>query len=127
VTADEKPLLWMGASYKELTSFPGLARRQAGYELSNLQQGELPEDWKPMESVGPGACEIRVRTWDGGAVQHRVVYVAKFAEAIYVLHAFPKTTEQTSPHNLQVARARYREMLVLREGLKLDRRGDRGR
>ena len=80
-----------------------------------------------MESVGPGAREIRVQTWDGGVVQHRVVYVAKFAEAIYVLHAFPKKTEQTSPHNLQVARARYREMLARREGLTSNRRGDHGR
>lgn len=44
-------------------------------------------------------------------VQHRVVYVAKFPEAVYVLHAFEKKTAKTSPHNLEVAQARYREML----------------
>ena len=80
-----------------------------------------------MESVGPGACEIRVQTWDGGVVQHRVVFVAKFAEAIYVLHAFAKKTEQTSPHNLHVARARYREMVANRQALTTNRRGDRAR
>lgn len=115
MSADEKPLSWIGASYKELTSFPGDARREAGHALGRVQSGKQPKDWKPMESVGPGACEIRVQSRDGGEVQHRVVYVAKFAEAIYVLHAFPKKTEQTSPHNLQVARARYREMLALRQ------------
>lgn len=122
MSADEKPLRWIGASYKELTSFPIQARREAGHGLSKVQDGELPKDWKPMESVGPGACEIRIRHWDGGVTQHRVIYVAKFPEAVYVLHAFPKTTEQTSPHNLQVARARYREMVALREQLSRSRR-----
>lgn len=120
--ADQKPLHWVGASYRELTSFPEEARREAGYALGELQLGRLPDDWKPVETVGPGACEVRIQSWDGGVTQHRVVYVAKFREAIYVLHAFPKKSEQTSPHNLQVARARYREMLALRESLK--RRGE---
>lgn len=115
MSADEKPLRWVGASYKELTSFPGQARRDAGHALGRVQAGKQPEDWKAMESVGPGACEIRVESRDGGVVQHRVVYVAKFAEAIYVLHAFSKKSEKTSPHNLQVARARYRELLALRQ------------
>lgn len=113
--ADRKPVRWMGASYKELNSFPPEAIRRAGFQLDLVQSGRTPEDWKPLESVGPGACELRIRTWDGGAVQHRVVYVARFAEAVYVLHAFPKKTEQTSPHNLAVARVRYREMLAARD------------
>ena len=111
----EKPLRWLGASYKELISFPPLARTRAGYNLGLVQIGEEPGDWKPMESVGPGAREIRIRTFDGGVVHHRVVYVAKYQDLIYVLHAFAKKTEQTSPHNLEVARARYREMLKDRD------------
>ena len=79
-----------------------------------------------MEGVGPGAAEIRIRTWDGGVLQHRVVYVAKFAEAVYVLHAFPKKTGQTSPHNMQVARLRYREMITQREPLARIRRDEHG-
>jgi phage-related protein len=109
--ADEKPLRWLGASYRELTSFPPLARVRAGHNLGLVQIGEEPDDWKPMESVGPGAREIRIRTFDGGVVQHRVVYVAKYEDVVYVLHAFAKKSEQTSPHNLEVAKARYREMV----------------
>lgn len=112
---DEMPLRWLGASYKELTSFPPPARTQAGYDLGLVQIGEEPGDWKPMESVGPGAREIRIRTFDGGVVQHRVVYVAKYQDVVYVLHAFTKKTEQTSPHNLQVASSRYREMIEDRQ------------
>jgi phage-related protein len=115
--ADQKPLRWIGSSYKELTSFPNEARRDAGRALWELQLGAMPDDWKPMKSVGAGACEIRIRISDGGVTQHRVVYVAKFAEAVYVLHAFDKKTEQTSPHNLEVARLRYREMVAQRESL----------
>jgi len=125
MSTNEKPLRWIGASYRELSSFPEQARRKAGHELGLLQDGGMPEDWKPLEGVGPGACEIRVQTWDGGVVQHRVVYVARFAEAVYVLHAFAKKTEQTSPHNLQVARARYREMVSDREPLTR-KAGNRG-
>jgi phage-related protein len=67
-----------------------------------------------MEGVGPGAAEIRVRSFQGGTVQHRVIYVAKFPEAVYVLHAFEKKTQATSPHHLQVAAKRYRELVRLR-------------
>jgi phage-related protein len=71
----------------------------------------MPLDWKAMESVGPGACEIRVAEDDGGGeVQHRVLYVAKFPEAVYVLHAFEKKSQKTSEHDLEVGRARYRQM-----------------
>lgn len=111
-----KPVTWVGAARREVREFPEPARRSAGKELERVQREKDPGDWKPMENVGPGAREIRIRTSEGGTVQHRVVYVAKFPEAIYVLHAFEKKTGKTSPHNLQVAAARYRKMLQLRPG-----------
>ncbi|HEU0013806.1 MAG TPA: type II toxin-antitoxin system RelE/ParE family toxin [Longimicrobium sp.] len=101
----------MGASYRELRAFPRVAQREAGHELESVQNGDPPTDWKPMDTVGPGACEIRVRTHEGGTVHHRVIYVAKFPEAVYVLHAFQKLTRKTAPHNLELAKARYRQML----------------
>jgi phage-related protein len=91
--ADEKPLRWLGASYRELTSFPPLARVRAGHNLGLVQIGEEPDDWKPMESVGPGAREIRIRTFDGGVVQHRVVYVAKYESG---LKSLPQTKKLLS-------------------------------
>lgn len=83
----------------------------------------MPLDWKPLEQVGPGTCEIRIRTGKGGTVQHRVVYVAKFPEAVYVLHAFEKKTQRTPQHHLDVAAARYRRMLRDRGHNRRKRRG----
>jgi phage-related protein len=72
-----------------------------------VQQGLEPDDWKTMASVGPGVYELRIRT----AVEHRVFYMAKFAEGVYVLHAFQKKTQQTAHRDLELARERYREVL----------------
>jgi phage-related protein len=109
-----KELEWIGASRREIQAFSDRARNDAGRELRRVQRGFAPEDSKPLESVGPGTAELRVRTFEGGVVQRRVVYVAKFPEAVYVLHAFEKKTEKTAPHHLEVAAKRYREMLRLR-------------
>jgi phage-related protein len=111
---EEKPVEWMGSSRKDLRGFPVEARGEAGQGLFLVQQGKVPKDWGPMQSVGPGTSEIRIHTWTGGRVEHRVVYVAKFPEAVYVLHAFQKKTRATAPHDLHTARERYREMLERR-------------
>ena len=59
-----------------------------------------------MSTVGPGACEIRVRDETGA---FRVIYVAKFGNAVYVLHAFQKKARKTSRADLKLARRRYVE------------------
>ena len=66
-----------------------------------------PTDWKSMPTVGPGVKELRVHA-NG---EHRVLYVAKFANGIYVLHAFGKKTQQTSKHDIDLATRRYRELV----------------
>lgn len=98
----EKPLRWVGSARNELRAFPEEARREAGYQLFRVQQGELPTDWKPISSVGPGIQEIRIHT----EVEHRVVYITKFAEAVYVLHAFEKRSRRTARGDLDLARQR---------------------
>ncbi len=100
----DKRLIWMGSSLADLSAQPAEARRLLGFELREVQQGRAPSDWKPMPSVGAGVVEIRVRAADGA---FRVFYVAKFAEAIYVLHAFQKKTQKTSALDLELARSRY--------------------
>ncbi len=115
--ADEKPIRWIGSSYRDLCDFPREARRQAGHSLGLVQHGLLPADFKPFEELGPGTYEIRIRTTEGGTLQHRVFYVAKFPEAVYVLHAFRKTSRETSAHDKQLGRARYKEMLQDRQEL----------
>lgn len=111
MNSDVKPLIWVGRSRREFEAFPAKAMREAGFYLKWLQNGLDPEDWKPMEAIGRGACELRVRVWEGGSVQFRVIYVARFPEGVYILHAFEKKTETTSRHNLDVARVRYASML----------------
>lgn len=106
----DKILIWIGASFEDLLDFPSEARRAAGYELRRLQHGLTPTDWKPMSSVGPGVSEIRIHT----RVEHRVMYVAKYEEAIYVLHAFEKKSRQTRDTDLALARERLKQMGTLR-------------
>lgn len=108
----EKPVAFEGSSLEDISAFPPRARRQAGYELDQVALGEDPSDWKPITAVGPGAREIRIKTDDGsGRVEHRVVYVAKFDDAVHVLHAFQKTTPQTSRHDIERARKQYSELM----------------
>ena len=101
---DEKPIYWVGSSLKDLMALPDEVKREAGYQLHRVQNGYDPEDWKPFQTVGPGVKEIRISE-DGGAF--RVMYVAKFAEKIYVLHSFQKKTQKTSPKDINIAKTRY--------------------
>ena len=102
-----KPLDWLGSALDDLRAFPDDARQRAGFELYRLQQGLDPADWKPMPSVGAGVREIRIQT----ERQHRILYVAKFAEAVYVLHAFEKKSQKTPKRDLDLARQRLAELL----------------
>jgi phage-related protein len=106
----EKPLCWLGSSLDDVRAFPRDARREAGYELGRVQQGLMPTDWRPMAAVGLGAYEIRIHT----RLEHRVFYVAKFEEAIYVLHAFEKRTRRTPQAEIALAKKRLAELLARR-------------
>jgi phage-related protein len=105
-----KPLLWLGSSRRDIRAFPAAARRIAGFELTRVQQGMQPTDWKPMTSIGAGVREIRVHS----ETEYRVCYVARFVEGIYVLHAFEKRSRKTPPRDIDLARNRYRELLEWR-------------
>src|SRR5690242_17192774 len=102
-----KPIVWIGSTLDDLKAFPDTARQSAGFQLSKLQHGELPDDWKPMSAIGVGVSEIRV--WDAAGA-FRVIYVARFAGAIYVLHAFRKKSQKTSWQDVDLARKRYRSI-----------------
>jgi len=106
-----KPLFWIGRSRHEVRAFARDARHVAGYQLERVQSGMEPADWRPMTAIGAGVCEIRIHA----AVEHRVLYVAAFPEAVYVLHAFQKKARRTPRLNLAVARARWRALIRLRE------------
>lgn len=100
----QKPLTWVGSSLDDLRRFPKAVRATFGIELMAVQLGKAPTDFKPMATIGSGAYEIRVRL-DGA---WRVVYVAKKAGAVFVLHAFKKTTQKTSKADIDIAKARYK-------------------
>lgn len=102
-----KVLFWVGSTLQRVRAFPEAPRREAGHQLHRVQLGLEPSDWKAMRSVGPGIVEIRLHE-EG---EYRVLYVAKFAEAIYVLHAFPKKTQQTRQADIEMARRNLAEVL----------------
>lgn len=101
-----KTLRFVGSSLDDLRNFPAEARRQVGFELYAVQRGLEPSDWRPMPEVGPGVREIRVHVLG----EWRVLYVARFADAIYVLHAFRKKTQKTRREDIELARQRLRQI-----------------
>lgn len=100
-----KALEFLGSSLDDLRGMPAGIRHAVGVELMRVQLGGEPTDFKPVPVVGKGACEIRVRDGTGA---FRVIYVAKFADAIYVLHAFQKKTQKTAKGDLDLAAKRYK-------------------
>ena len=106
--SDPKPVEFRGSSLDDLRAFPLAARREAGHQLDQVQNGQDPDDWKPMNPVGQGVREVRIRDASGA---FRIMYIAKFASAVYVLHCFQKKTEKTSKADLDLAAKRYRDLL----------------
>ena len=101
-----KPLLFVGSSLDDLRNFPAEARRQAGFELYAIQRGLQPSDSKPMNDIGAGVREIRVHVLG----EWRVLYVAKFADAVYVLHSFQKKSRKTRREDVELGKQRYRQL-----------------
>ena len=99
-----KPLNFVGSSLADLRAFPASVRREIGVELMRVQLGGMPTNYKPLKTVGAGACEVRVQL-DGA---WRVFYVARFEKAVYVLHAFQKKTQRTAKSDLELAAKRYK-------------------
>lgn len=87
---DRKPVEFRGRSLDDLRAFPVLARREAGHQLDQVQQGREPDNWKPMPTVGAGAF--------------RVIYVAKLVKAVYVLHCFQKRHSEDQQDGFEFSR-----------------------
>jgi phage-related protein len=88
----------------------GIFRQKPGVLLvlswASFSEGWTPSDWKPLNEVGAGVREIRVHVLG----EWRVLYVAKFAAAVCVLHAFQKKTQRTRREHIELARTRYRQI-----------------
>jgi len=114
MASQRKRLFWCGNSLDCVKEFSLDARKVTGFELDRIQLGKEPSDWKPMSGIGPGAKEIRI--W--AEKSYRVIYVAKFRDEVFVLHAFEKKTRKTSKSDIELARQRYQKLLTVHKALK---------
>ena len=103
-----KPVVWLGSSLKAVQEFPSVSKRQIGLQLALVQSGEMPSDWKPLRGIGSGVYEIRVHA----SGEYRVVYVVKFAQAIFVLPAFGKKSRKAATVDVRTVQLRYSELLA---------------
>lgn len=103
-----KILSFLGDSLDCIRDFPNGMKQAAGYQLHRVQCGEMPNDFKVMTTVGSGVVEIRLKDENG---IYRVIYVAKFDNAVYVLHAFQKKTQCTAKSDLDTAKRRYQALI----------------
>lgn len=102
-----KQLKFLGDSIKRLRDFPAFARQDAGYQLDKVQRGEQPDDYKPMPTIGKNVEEIRI--WDDSGT-YRLIYAARFTDAVYVLTVFQKKTQTTRAQEIKLARTRYKQL-----------------
>jgi phage-related protein len=105
-----KQAIFLGDSLDVIVQFPPDVRREAGYQISKVQGGVMPSDWKAMPTVGSGVYEIRIKT-GLPKEQYRVFYVAKFEDAVYILHAFQKKTQQTAQKDIDRGKDTYKQLL----------------
>jgi phage-related protein len=87
-----KPLFWVGSSKEDLSEFPDEVKRMMGFALHLAQTGQKHVDSKPLKTFkGAGVLEV-VQEHDGNA--YRAVYTVRFADSVYVLHAFQKKSKK---------------------------------
>lgn len=106
-----KPVTFLGDALKRLRQFPEDAREDAGYQIFLVQQGQQPDDFKPMPTIGRGVEELRI--WDEAGT-FRVIYTARMEDAVYVLHAFQKKTEETAQSDIDLAKSRLAQLMQAR-------------
>jgi phage-related protein len=106
-----KRVSWIETSLEDLRRFPELAQDRLGRQLHRVQLGLEPFDYKSMPIIGAGVYELRSHA----SGEHRVVYVARHQEAVYVLHAFEKKTQKTPQRELALARRRFSALQRARE------------
>lgn len=112
-----KPLEFLSSSKGDLSEFPDDAKLQIGHALRLLQDGLQPDAGmvSSMSDVGQGVMEVRCHYVGQQGEDYRAFYVAKFPEALYVLHAFEKKSQNTAPRDLRTGRERYKRLTAWRE------------
>lgn len=102
-----KDIEFLGTSLDDIRSFPDDIKQDTGYQLHKVQIGDMPDDFKYMRSIGSGVVEIRLKDSQG---VYRVIYTAKLADTIYVLHAFTKKTQKTPKSDINLAKSRLSQL-----------------
>lgn len=103
-----KDIAFLGTSLDDIRDFPDDIKQDTGYQLHLVQMGEMPQDFKYMPSIGSSVVEIRLKDADG---IYRVIYTAKFADVVYVLHAFTKKTQKTPQADINLAKSRLKALI----------------
>jgi phage-related protein len=86
-----RPLLWVASSKRDYRDFPPRVQDNLGFELFLAQTGQHPPSAKPLPGMAGGTLEL-IEDFDGDT--YRAVYTVRFAEAVYVLHAFKKKAKR---------------------------------
>jgi phage-related protein len=105
-----KPLHWIGSSKKDLVALPDEVQAEVGHTLYLVQEGDTPDNVKPLKGFGGAGVLEAIESHDGNA--YRAVYTVKFEEAVYVLHCFQKKSKSgiaTPKQDLDLVKARLRD------------------
>jgi len=109
VPTNEKPLEWIGSSYKDLLALPADIRRFFGFALALAQAGDKHDAAKVLKGFG-GAGVLEVVEDDAGGT-YRAVYTVKFPEAVFVLHCYQKKSKRgiaTPKEEMDIIHARLK-------------------
>jgi len=119
MTKGRKPLYFHPSCTKDYRALPEPVQDDAGHNLDRVQQGLQPQiSFDALRGLGSGVMELRIRE---DSDTYRVVYVAKFSEAVFVLDAFKKKSPTGSklPQNIEARiRRRYEDAQQMNEQLK---------
>lgn len=116
----KKQLIFVGSSKDDISGFPKEAKIHIGHTLHEIQAGTPHAELhgvKSFVSIGPGTYEVTTHSGNDG-LDHRTFFVAKFEEAIYVLHAFEKRQQKTPKREIALAKTRYQDVIEGRKALK---------
>jgi phage-related protein len=119
INLEEKEIVWWPKNLSEeiKEEWPFNLRKEVGFQLGRVQQGLEPDHYRNMPTIGAGVKEIKLQ--DENKTQYRLIYIAKFEEAIYVFHVITKkTTEQTSSQDILTASKRLKEIIEHRKKSK---------
>ncbi len=115
---NEKPVIWIGSSRKDIQKLPEEVQDEMGYVLHLIQNGETDSSIKPLTGKDlKGVSEIRVAD-EGNA--YRAVYVLNLGDKIYMLHVFQKKSKKgitTPKQDMDVIRSRLKDARALAKEL----------